>query len=104
MPTKPRIAYLDLAKGLCISLVVLFHATTYFPIEMPADHALKSMRLPLYFFLSGCFFKPYSGFIDFLKHKTNKLLIPLFFGLLSPVSFSYMLIASLTFTSSTNNP
>ena len=79
MPSRPRIEYLDLAKGFCIFLVALFHATTYFPIEMPAAHAFSSMRLPLYFFLSGCFFKPYNGWLDFLKRKTNKLLIPFVF-------------------------
>ena len=82
MPTKPRIEYLDLAKGICIFLVVLFHATTYFPIQMPMYHVFKAIRLPLYFFLSGCFFKPYNGFLDFLKRKTNKLLIPFVFWFL----------------------
>ena len=82
MHTKPRIEYLDLAKGICIFLVALFHATAYFSVQMPIAHVFRSIRLPLYFFLSGCFFKPYNGFFDFLKRKTNKLLIPFAFWFL----------------------
>ena len=91
MPSKQRIEYLDLAKGFCILLVVFFHATTYFPIQMPMPHAFKAIRLPLYFFLSGCFFKSYNGFFDFLKRKTNKLLIPfVFWFLLISVAIVYL--------------
>ena len=35
--------------------------------------------MPLYFFLSGFFFKTYGGFGAFIKKKTNKLLIPFVF-------------------------
>ena len=35
--------------------------------------------MPLYFILSGLFFKQYEGFVGFLKRKTNKLLIPFLF-------------------------
>ena len=54
---------------------------------MPIANAFQSMRLPLYFFLSGCFFKPYNGFIDFIKRKTNKLLIPFIFWFLATAVF-----------------
>ena len=46
---------------------------------MPAPNAFTAIRLPLYYFLSGCFFKSYTGFFDFIKRKTNKLLIPFVF-------------------------
>ncbi len=36
-------------------------------------------RMPLYFVLSGLFFKTYDGFFPFLKKKFNKLLIPFMF-------------------------
>lgn len=72
-----RIEFIDLAKGICITLVVLFHCN----IEVPYLHYI---RMPLYFILSGLFFKPYNGFVDFLKRKINKILVPfLFFYLLS---------------------
>ena len=67
-----RIKFIDLAKGVCITLVVLHHCH----IEIPY---LVYVRMPLYFMLSGLFFKLYSGFFDFTKRKTNKILIPFIF-------------------------
>ena len=74
-----RIEFLDLAKGICIVLVVVYHLTAYYGFHMPAADFFKAFRMPLYFFLSGLFFKTYSGFFDFLKRKVNKLLIPFLF-------------------------
>ena len=51
------------------------------------------MRLPLYFFLSGCFYKTYNGFWDFFKRKTNKLLIPFIFWFLFSSLFLPLLLA-----------
>lgn len=73
--TKQRIEYFDLAKGICILLVVMHHIG----IETPIDNYLNIIRMPLYFYLSGYFFKRYDGFISFLIKKTNKLLVPFFF-------------------------
>lgn len=69
---KKRIKFIDLAKGVCITLVVLHHCH----IEIPY---LIYIRMPLYFILSGLFFKLYAGFFDFVKRKTNKILIPFLF-------------------------
>lgn len=84
---KQRIEYIDLAKGLCISLVVLFHIDQQIDASYTETHiekALSYFRMPLYYFLSGIFFKNYSGFLDFTIRKTNKLLIPYaFFFLIS---------------------
>lgn len=79
-PEKPRYAFVDLAKGLCIMLVVWHHvASTWgldtYPLKLP----LSTFRMPLYFFLSGLFFKSYAGFFDFCLRKINKLLIPFIF-------------------------
>ena len=76
---KPRIEYIDLAKGFCIIMVVVFHLSAFAEVDYPAEYYLKTFRMPLYYFLSGCFFKAYGGFWDFVKRKTNKLLIPFFF-------------------------
>lgn len=76
---QKRIEFLDLAKGICIILVVLFHMTKYYHVDMPAADFFKAFRLPLYFFLSGLFFKTYAGFSDFFVRKMNKLLIPFLF-------------------------
>ena len=76
---KPRIEYIDLAKGICITLVVCFHLTLFYNTSLPFDNFFKAFRMPLYFFLSGCFFKAYEGFGGFIKRKINKLLIPFIF-------------------------
>lgn len=90
---KKRVEFFDLAKGFCILLVVVFHITEHYKLEMPASDMLKSMRLPLYFFLSGCFFKTYNGFWDFFKRKTNKLLIPFIFWFLFSSLFLPLVLA-----------
>lgn len=71
---KPRIDYIDLAKGICIILVVIFHAG--YTINTPA---LKAMRMPLYFILSGLFYKDYDSVLVFIKKKVDRILIPFLF-------------------------
>lgn len=87
-----RIEFIDLAKGICIILVVISHIGIYYDTVFPGSTFLKSFRMPLYFFLSGFFFKTYNGFFDFLRRKTNKLLIPfVFFYLFTSVILSLFL-------------
>lgn len=75
---KPRIQFIDLAKGVCITMVVLFHCG----VITPSTPALSSLRMPLYFLLSGLFFKSYGGIGGLALKKTNKILVPcLFFAL-----------------------
>lgn len=77
--SKKRIEFIDLAKGVCILQVILIHCGYSFE---PAG--LRALRMPLYFVLSGLFFKDYGGLISTLWKKTNKLIIPfLFFYLLA---------------------
>lgn len=65
---RPRLDWADVAKGACIVLVVLHHATTkQYDALVPAHltavadawngltHALKPVRMPLFFVLSGFF-------------------------------------------------
>lgn len=78
-----RIDFIDLAKGVCILLVVIGHCGC--AISLPGT---QNMRMPLYFILSGLFFKDYGGFKQFLFKKTNRILIPfLFFYLIGYVVF-----------------
>lgn len=85
---KQRIAYVDFMKGLCIILVVAFHidrnAMGYHTNEM-----LQSFRVPMYFFLSGLFFKLYDGFLDFVRRKTNNIVVPLVFFFLLGAAYLY---------------
>lgn len=85
---KKRIEWIDLAKGFCIMLVVLQHVSEETSVNYPLSVQAFGFRMPLYFILSGLFFKKYEGFVGFLKRKTNKLLIPfLFFFLIVSVSY-----------------
>ena len=87
-----RIEYIDLAKGFCIILVVFTHIAEYMGLEYQAADSLKIFRMPLYFMLSGLFFKPYENFKGFLIRKTNKLLIPfLFFYIATSILFPILL-------------
>lgn len=86
---KQRIEYIDLAKGICIIFVLIFHFCQIYGLyhsENPIAIIITSIndivgvfRMPLYFFLSGCFFKSYDGFGSFVKKKINNLLIPFVF-------------------------
>lgn len=87
---KKRIEFIDLAKGFCIILVVFTHIMSQAEVKsFPASEMLKIFRMPLYFVLSGLFFKPYENFNGFLKRKINKLLIPFLF-------FYYLITVGLT--------
>lgn len=77
---KQRIEFIDLVKGICISLVVLLHV--YGDMSGTLIKIMSLFRMPLYFVLSGLFFKTYDGLIPFIKKKTNKLIIPFLFTFL----------------------
>ena len=79
---QKRIEYFDLMKGICIVLVVVCHCYEELGLSVENKHLwsmLEHLRMPLYFFLSGMFFKEYSCFVDFVIRKTNKLIIPFLF-------------------------
>lgn len=71
-----RIEWIDTAKGFCILLVVLQHCAQFLQVSYPLQNFFLTFRMPLYFILSGLFFKTYEGFGGFAKRKINKLLIP----------------------------
>ena len=63
-----RIEWIDTAKGICIFLVVINHLCLYSGVLsngscslIRVNDFLSSFRMPLYFFLSGLFFKTYGG-------------------------------------------
>ena len=90
---KQRIVWIDTAKGICIILVVLYHSL----IHTHADFLLSNTNLeiffmPLYFALSGIFFKTYSSFSNFVIRKINKLIVPfLFFYILGSIILPLLL-------------
>lgn len=71
--TKKRLEFIDLAKGICIILVVCLHCKCEF---IDGSKWLLLLRMPLYFILSGMFFKDYGGYLVSIEKKVNKLLVP----------------------------
>ena len=55
--SKPRVEWIDLAKGVCIVLVVITHVFLVSGVSFWLDSKMTSIRMPLYFILSGLFFK-----------------------------------------------
>lgn len=78
LDVKPRLQWVDTAKGICILLVVYSHV--YMGDHPTFIHFQDYFRMPLYFLLSGLFFKTYDSFQSFIIKKTNKLLIPFIFA------------------------
>lgn len=77
---KKRIEYIDLMKGICISIVVLYHCDAlFYGAYQSYNNYLQIFRMPLYFFLSGLFFKYSDGFLILMSKKINNLVIPYFF-------------------------
>jgi fucose 4-O-acetylase-like acetyltransferase len=83
MGVGERITYLDTLKGVCIILVVLMHCGLLVEADCElarhVNDALRTYRMPTYFFLSGVFFKTYSGLKEFARRKVNNILVPLLF-------------------------
>lgn len=79
MESGKRIEYIDLMKGICIILVVMNHSEVM--LNMREEYSLLwvlcSGRMPLYFLLSGLFFKRYGSFGAFFRRKFRLLVIPI---------------------------
>lgn len=86
---KRRIDFVDLTKGICIILVVMGHIGGAFE-QLDRHSMLSCFRMPLYFFISGIFFKPYEGLGSFTLKKVNKLLIPFIFFYVSAFMLKYI--------------
>lgn len=75
-----RLAFIDIAKGIGILLVALAHNGTagYAPF---LHHWIYSFHMPLFFFLSGLFFKPELSLLELVRRRFDTLLKPFFFGI-----------------------
>lgn len=73
MSDNKRIQFIDLAKGLCIILVVLGHLVPVFNENLTF---VFCFRMPLYFCLSGLFYKDYGGIKNLIVKKCNKIFVP----------------------------
>lgn len=82
---KRRIEFIDLAKGVCIILVICGHTGV-----SPQIPGIDAIRMPLYYILSGLFFKDYGSFTNLFKKKLNKLLIPFLFFYITAYLIFYL--------------
>ncbi|MGY2293221.1 acyltransferase family protein [Pseudomonas sp. SDO528_S397] len=79
---KKRWIQMDIAKGIGILIIVFGHS--WFVANSPdlLFPILASFVLPLFFFLSGVFFKPEQPFVEMAVRKADALLKPFFFTML----------------------
>ena len=73
---------MDIAKGIGILLIVYGHSwfvANSLELQYPI---IASFILPLFFFLSGVFFKPEQPFVEMAVRKADGLLKPFFFTML----------------------
>ncbi len=74
---QKRVDLIDVAKGMSI-LFVAFHHSQLATAYSEVSSAMGLFRMPLFFFLSGVFFKAVAAPGDFFRHKTEALLKPYF--------------------------
>ena len=88
---KDRLKHVDIAKGIAIILVVFIHNRFVMHGRGKLFNILSSFLLPLFFFLSGIFFKPNEPFKRILIKRADSLLKPYFVTLLM-LGAAYFLI------------
>lgn len=81
----------DIAKGIGILFVVFGHNPIVSQLQGELFNVIFSFHMPLFFFLSGIFFKPNESFSDTLKSKADSLLKPYFTTLLL-IGIAYALL------------
>lgn len=84
---KPRLLWVDTAKGICILLVILVHTTENILSDFPQiSTMLRAIRMPLYYTIAGLFISIHND-SSFIEKKINKLIIPYcFFVLLGNIA------------------
>lgn len=77
-----RIATIDIARGIGILLVVFSH-NWIMSLSRELHDIIYSFQMPLFFFLSGIFFRYNRQFLRFSVNKSDRLLKPFYVVLLS---------------------
>lgn len=72
--SQKRVEYVDLYRGIGIILMIMAHIG----FGRMFDHYIHAFHMPMFFFVSGYFFKLDSAII-FFKQKIKTLFIPYFF-------------------------
>lgn len=92
---QKRVPYVDIAKGIGIILVVMGHND--FALIAPFAHKLiYSFHMPMFFFMSGMFFKPDMPLLHFLKNRFHRVLKP-FLAILLLIFFSSLSFSKMSF-------
>ena len=92
---RKRVPYVDIAKGIGIILVVMGHND--FALISPFAHKLiYSFHMPMFFFMSGMFFKPDMPFLTFLKNRFHRVLKP-FLAILLWIFFASLSFSKVSF-------
>ncbi|MCG8485962.1 MAG: acyltransferase family protein [Chromatiales bacterium] len=84
-----RVKHVDIAKGISIALVAMYHTKLRMFVPDIVD-PLSLFRLPLFFFLSGIFFSWAAAPKSFVSHKFEALLKPYLVVLLSLFLLSFL--------------
>ena len=92
-----RIDFIDKIKGVCIILVIYSHILGNL---FEGLRFIFCFHIPMFFCLSGLFFKPYTCYKEFLRKKVNTLLIP--FAFFYILSYSLFFLKKAMFGSSQN--
>ncbi len=71
---KKRLEYVDALRGFCIIMIIVFHSKF-----TGIYHHINLVLIPMFFMLSGLFFKRNSCFREFIMRKVNQLVVPYFF-------------------------
>lgn len=87
MADSKRIVSFDILKGVGILLVVYGHL---YIIPSILKIAIYSFHMPLFFFVSGCFFRPTGGG-EFVRKRARQLLLPWAFFAILYAAFRFAL-------------
>ena len=81
MNNKPRLEWVDTAKGICILLVIIFHTTGYIMSDYPQINCmLRAIRMPLYFTIAGLFVSVKSDVLFIEKSQQSYYTFLLFYS------------------------
>lgn len=75
MPQQQRVEYIDIAKGMCVLLVMFAHTVMYKWFLCP----IYMFHMPMFFMLSGMVFKVDEGWWARIKKSAIHLLVPILF-------------------------
>ncbi len=83
-----RLRYIDLLKGIFIVLMVMRHCDCIFETSVPG---LEATIMPLFFALSGLFFKSEEPLGKMVMGKINRIMVPFAFFYLSAYALFYVM-------------